>query len=455
MKFGLRLASVLLLVGSPAVPLFLAGRAAPPAESSEKRPGPPAYTGAGSCASGPCHGSETPRTTFRVQQNEYVTWVLKDKHSKAYSALLGEAAKLMARNLRLAEPPEKAARCLDCHALNVPPERRGRTFVLSDGISCEACHGPAEHWLGPHTTRDWTHARSVEAGMNDTKNLLVRARTCLGCHLGDATRQVGHELIAAGHPDLVFELDAFCATMPAHWSETKEKGPWLGVRQWAVGQAVALAESMRLLGRRSSESSWPDFADYDCFGCHHGLVKSSYRISRGYPGEAGRPAWNRARFVVFGKLLEQVDPAAFSSVKTDLAALQRMLEEGRRDPAAVEAIAGRVAAVLDPVAKRLADPATPIDARLVEAVLRGIASEAHAIAAAGYRSAEQAALAVDALYRPYLGNVKATDAAGVKKKVDRLFGAVGDPNRFVPAEFAEALRAAGLEASKVASVGKP
>src|SRR5712691_2521514 len=47
------------------------------------------YTGPGSCSSTSCHGSVKPRAESRVLQNEYSTWVVKDKHSKAYAALTG------------------------------------------------------------------------------------------------------------------------------------------------------------------------------------------------------------------------------------------------------------------------------------------------------------------------------------------------------------------------------
>ena len=59
---------------------------------------------------------------------------------------------------------ETAPRCLACHALNPPAEERSRTFDVSEGVSCESCHGPASGWLGPHTERDWTHAEIRGAG---------------------------------------------------------------------------------------------------------------------------------------------------------------------------------------------------------------------------------------------------------------------------------------------------
>ena len=39
------------------------------------------------------------------------------------------------------------------------------------------------------------------------RDLPTRARTCLACHMGSGNTVVDHELIAAGHPVLTFELD--------------------------------------------------------------------------------------------------------------------------------------------------------------------------------------------------------------------------------------------------------
>jgi hypothetical protein len=50
---------------------------------------------------------------------------------------------------------------------------------------------------------------------------------------------VDADILAAGHPELIFELDGQCVTQPKHWQETTN---WNGAQAWAVGQAVALRE---------------------------------------------------------------------------------------------------------------------------------------------------------------------------------------------------------------------
>src|SRR3979411_3408348 len=128
------------------------------------------YIGPGSCAATSCHGSVKPVADSRILQNEYSTWIIKDKHSKAYQALTGDIGERMARILRLGAKAEDAPKCLACHALNPAPEQRGRAFEISEGVSCENCHGPASGWLGPHTTRTWAHEKSVALRMHDTRD---------------------------------------------------------------------------------------------------------------------------------------------------------------------------------------------------------------------------------------------------------------------------------------------
>src|SRR5262245_66617649 len=75
------------------------------------------------------------------------------------NVLLEERSKLIARNMRLKNAHESPV-CLNCHALSIPKERQARPLDQAEGISCEACHGPASGWLLNHTEPD-SHERSV------------------------------------------------------------------------------------------------------------------------------------------------------------------------------------------------------------------------------------------------------------------------------------------------------
>src|SRR5215813_15200558 len=98
------------------------------------------YIGPGSCAATACHGSVKPVAESRILQNEYSTWILKDKHARAYQALTGEAGERMARILKLGMKAQESPKCLGCHALDTASEQRGRPFDVSEGVSCENCH---------------------------------------------------------------------------------------------------------------------------------------------------------------------------------------------------------------------------------------------------------------------------------------------------------------------------
>src|SRR5579885_1795808 len=237
------------------------------------------YIGPGSCAATSWHGSVKPVPDSRILQTEYSTWILKDKHSRAYQALTSEVGERMARILKLGSKAEEAPKCLVCHALYTTPDQRGRPFEISEGVSCENCHGPASGWLGPHTTRDWTHEKSVALGMYDARSVIHRTEKCLECHLGTKEKFVDHEMIAAGHPDLYFELDSFSAVMPRHWKLPVEKDAWIEVRELAAGQAVQLREHLRKVAREAQNGVWPEYAELDCFACHHNLTaaKDSWR----------------------------------------------------------------------------------------------------------------------------------------------------------------------------------
>jgi hypothetical protein len=97
---------------------------------------PPKFTGPGSCASPSCHGGVQARSDTSVWQNEYSTWVVKDKHAQAYTVLSNPVAMRMAKILSI-DSASSAPKCLACHALDIPADARARTFDISDGVGCE------------------------------------------------------------------------------------------------------------------------------------------------------------------------------------------------------------------------------------------------------------------------------------------------------------------------------
>src|SRR5512133_1898370 len=121
------------------------------------------YVGPGSCSAVACHGAIRPVAGARILQTEYSTWVAMDRHARATEILGNMVSQRMGRILGIGNP-QQAQKCLACHALDVPAASRGRNFA-TEGVSCEACHGPATGWLGYHVTKDARHDESVKRGM--------------------------------------------------------------------------------------------------------------------------------------------------------------------------------------------------------------------------------------------------------------------------------------------------
>jgi Cytochrome c554 and c-prime len=405
------------------------------------------YTGPGSCASTACHGAITPQNINEVLQNEYSTWIVKDKHAQSYKALTGAVGERMAGILGLGKA-ETAAKCLACHTLNPPAELRSRTFDVSEGVSCESCHGPASGWLGPHTERDWPHAKSVALGMVDTRDIVKRTEKCLSCHLGSEEKFVDHEMIAAGHPDLFFELDSFSAVMPRHWKEGSEPGqaagsdPWYDVRELTTGQAVQLRESMaRLAGRTKAGKPWPEFSEMQCYACHHSLTppEQSWRQARGYAGRRpGDPPWNASRYAVFRDVVQELASSQAHQLDEQVGqvtSLMSVLNPDRELVATAAASAGRAAdALVASVQGASYEPAATLR------MLRKICGDADEISSEGEQAAAQAAMAIQSLFVAYDRDAKLANSVEIRAAIGGLFQQLQTPSAYEPAKFSKQMQ---------------
>src|SRR5438552_9661887 len=66
-----------------------------------------------------CHGLRNPRPPGQQPGNEYTKWSAKDPHNQAYKHLKGDKGIKIATAMKIADPT-KDAKCLTCHALNIP-----------------------------------------------------------------------------------------------------------------------------------------------------------------------------------------------------------------------------------------------------------------------------------------------------------------------------------------------
>ena len=199
------------------------------------------FVGAAGCSSSSCHGGAGEK------RSQFITWSRKDVHTRGYAILTNARSERIAAALGLQQTPDgpnaaiSSTRCTVCHSPfhSVAPSQRAPTAEPTESVSCESCHGAAGGWLRGHTRPDWTYATRVGAGMRDLKSFYVRANTCVACH-----QNLDPDIVAAGHPELVFELDGQSAAQPKHWTDPEGSGP----RAWLTGQAVALRELSWRLG---------------------------------------------------------------------------------------------------------------------------------------------------------------------------------------------------------------
>lgn len=186
------------------------------------------YLGAMNCSSSSCHGGAG------EQHNQFIVWSNRDFHQRASLILTNARSARMAETLGIRSPGADA-RCTVCHSpmTSIAPGRIVGKNRPDNGVSCESCHGPAEAWLRSHTRHDYTYAMRVSSGMRDLRSFYVRANTCVACH-----QTLDTDIVAAGHPPLVFEFQAQMRAEPPHWRDSSDSP----VRSWLIGQAVALRE---------------------------------------------------------------------------------------------------------------------------------------------------------------------------------------------------------------------
>lgn len=396
------------------------------------------YLGPTSCASSTCHGSVKPRDVFDSKQNEYFIWANRDNHAKAYEALLNERSLLIARNLRLKDKPSESAECLTCHALNVDKKVQARPIDLRRGVSCESCHGPSTGWIAKHVENGWTHAMSVKAGMTDLRSPAGRAETCLGCHLGSAQKSVNHRLIAAGHPSLIFELDYYSAAMPRHWAPYAERRNKEGreeaeaVRAWAVGQAVAFRQSLVLLTHRARTGNWPEFAELDCYGCHHALKEGTWR-QRSSRARLGLAQWSPPGFAMLRHVAAAFAPEESAGLQAGEKQLAQQIAKLNSRGETIASGATAMAQLMERVIPKIT--AAPIDEAAIQKLVASVTGDAAYLKEADLQSNIQAAMALNTLTNSLGGKNSPVAKSDIDKAMDALYRHVDPPERFDPERF--------------------
>ena len=398
------------------------------------------HLGVVNCANSLCHGSVTSWKDSHILQNEYITWSRVDKHAtRAYHVLLEARSQKIVKNLGFREPAQRVKLCLDCHAHNPPPSRRGERFKVEDGVSCEACHGPAEGWIESHVAPQASHAGNVAKGLYPTSDPVAQARLCLSCHFGNKDKFVTHRMMGAGHPRMSFELDTFSQTQPPHFAVDDDwrsrKGGWDTLRVWAIGQALAASELLDVLldPKRSRDGLFPELVLFDCHACHHPMSEARWSPRTGT--SPGRIRLNDSNFLMLRQIARRTLAApAAEAFEQRVASLHRAVAGDGGDP---HEAARAVRLTLDELVRTLARHRFGRDD--LRAMLGGLLDDGLAGRYRDYAGAEQATMAIGSLLAYLAKNGGVREARAANAALDRMHAAVRDDEKYKAEPFEAAL----------------
>lgn len=332
-----------------------------------------APTPALSCASASCHGGGQ----AGAKGSEHTTWamdltrnppVAHDPHARAYRVLFNEVSVRIAK-LYGGGPAHLNHVCLKCHA--VPgDDPHAIPESVAEGVGCAACHGSDEKWLTTHYLPGWkalSNREKAAFGFVPTKNMVARATACAACHVGDSTREVDHDLIAAGHPRLNFEYTRFhySPVYRKHWADPAPTATF-EARAWGIGQLASLRAALNLLRARASGAlrevnphPWPEFAEGSCYACHQSVARNPFPDQggpplRGIQGDRGPDNKRPPGAIPWQPWYTSIaaDPAVrevfgLSGAPVDVRELRAEMEKRSPDPRKVADLAARALAALD------------------------------------------------------------------------------------------------------------
>lgn len=408
---------------------------------ADDAPGMSPYVGTLSCSSVSCHGrTEARHIAGTTARNEFVTWSHLDPHARAAATIASPQFHDILVRLGAVRDGEwnlaVYARCARCHDPQheslVPTTHRALGKINPRGIGCESCHGPAEKWLAKHFERNVTPGDLATLGMIRTKDLATRGQMCADCHVGSADHDLNHDLIAAGHPALRFELVSYHDQLAKHWDDAGERlaMPDFAAQLWAVGQLAGAGATLQLSRARASraaeqpaESSadaaalglaplWPEFAEYNCLACHQSLHSSSAASPPAHPrSRVGLPAWSEWHFALTGALLAQLDardaktPLALSQLRERMVTASPFGEINSVQPLADDVTRALTAAQIHWQSHGLDHPQPPFTSRQLMQLVRDSARSVDRDSR-NWEATCQLFLALRAATRAYRDNVR-------------------------------------------------
>jgi hypothetical protein len=403
------------------------------------------HEGVASCASTTCHARLAP-TGKIVRQNEISTWQSGNEagaHSRAYTNLMDSQGEDIAARLNLGHA-ENAKSCLGCHSDDAA--KPGDQFQLRDGVGCESCHGGADKWLHSHYAVPAKHIDNIKAGMIPLDDPRRRADVCLDCHFGSAKPgyKLTHEMMAAGHPRVSFELDLFGA-LQSHYDfddDYRARGKEIpgGVKLWTVGQAMALERVLTSFGERQ-DGMFPDFYLYDCQSCHRALTDTHKPEVNAVSNpdrriQTGTPVFDDENMIMLAAAVDLAAPQLADRFRSDVAGFHAALA---RDRASAVQSASNLASTAHKLADAFAEHSFGCEdnLKILTRLVEGATTQRYT----DYGGGAQAMMSIETLLRSLVIShdiPEATvDAMGPDR--DLIYQGVHDPNLYRSAEFRGAL----------------
>ena len=140
----------------------------------------PELVGAPKCKA--CHKAKT--------GDQWKIWT-ESAHAGAFETLASDAAKKIAADKGLGDPQAEAA-CLKCHTTkgflgkDVVVNAKGK-YLDSEGVGCEACHGPGSDYKSKKVMEDAAAAKAAGLVMD------ASGETCTKCHNEESPTFKGFE----------------------------------------------------------------------------------------------------------------------------------------------------------------------------------------------------------------------------------------------------------------------
>ncbi len=130
-----------------------------------------AYVGINRCKM--CHNMKT-------WGKIYDKWAAT-KHATAYTTLANKQSLAIAKDMKIKDP-QKSEKCLVCHVTGyqASAKLKGEKYSMEEGVTCEACHGPAGDYLKSHIKKDNKKQAMADGLILPTEEL--SKELCVTCH---------------------------------------------------------------------------------------------------------------------------------------------------------------------------------------------------------------------------------------------------------------------------------